>query len=133
MKKRLLWTFAAGICTFGVSAYAHHSFPATYLMDEEASLEGELAAFMYRNPHSVIHVSVKDEAGKTTRWAVEWGAASFLQGQGITRTTFKPGDPVIITGHPARDPGDNRLHLQSIERLSDGLKWPTNPEDADFD
>ena len=133
MKQKLLSLILASACLPGVSVYAHHSFPATYAMSKEVVLEGELVAFLYRNPHSVIHMMVKDDVGETTRWAVEWGAPSFLGGAGITRTTFKSGDPVIVTGNPARDPADNRLHLVSIERVSDGLKWPTSPEGGHYD
>ena len=86
MKLRL--TLAAGAFVLSLSAYAHHSFPATYRMDQEVTLEGELVAFMYRNPHSFVHLNITDEKGETTRWAIEWGGASFLSGQGITRTTF---------------------------------------------
>lgn len=133
MKRKFYSLLLAGACLFGVSVYAHHSFPATYVMSEEITLEGELVAFMYRNPHSVIHMVVTDDAGESRRYAVEWGAPTFLGGAGITRTTFKSGDPVIIIGNPARDPDDNRIHMISIERLSDGLKWPTDPQGAHYD
>ena len=131
MKLRL--ALAVGACVWSFSAYTHHSFPATYLMDQEMTLEGELVAFMYRNPHSLLHMNVTDEDGTTTRWAVEWAAATFLIGRGITRTTFKPGDQVVVTGRPGRNPEDFRMRLDRIERLSDGLTWPVEGEDGEFD
>jgi hypothetical protein len=107
----------------GGAAYAHHSFPATYIVGEEVTIEGELVAFMYRNPHAFVHLNVTGKDGKVTRYAVEWGAASVLGQQGVTRATFKPGDHVIITGNPGRNPEDNRLRMRRIERPSDGFKW----------
>lgn len=133
MRIKLSALLAAGVCAVGASAYAHHSFPASYLIDEEIQIEGALAAFSYRAPHSVVQVNVTDDSGETARWTIEWASPSFLRGQGFTRHTLKPGDPLIITGNPGRDPEENRMLLRSFERLSDGLKWPTNPEDADFD
>ena len=86
-------------------------------------IEGELVAFMFRNPHSSIHVNVTDAAGKVTRIAVEWGAASTLGRQGIDRASLKPGDHVIVNGLPARNVEDHRMLLRTIERPSDGFRW----------
>jgi hypothetical protein len=107
----------------GEPGYSHHSFPATYVEAETTRIEGELASFMFRNPHSFIHVSVKEDSGETVRYAVEWGAAARLARQGVNRGTFKPGDVVIITGLPGRNPEDHRVLLKTIERPSDGFRW----------
>ena len=132
MSMRMLLALIAGGAV-SVAAYGHHSFPATYDVDTEVDVEGELAAFMYRNPHSFVHLNVVNDEGETERWAVEWGAATFLGRQGITRATFKPGDKVIITGNPGRNPEDLRLRMRYIERLSDGFRWPEEHQDRDFD
>lgn len=123
----LLSTIA--LVSFGPPARAHHSFPATYIVDKEVTLEGELVAFMFRNPHAFVHLNVKDKNGETIRYAIEWGGASQLGQQGIKRSTFKPGDHVIITGNPGRDPEDRRLRMRRIERPSDGFKWGFKGED----
>lgn len=133
MKLRKLLAIAVGVCAVSLSAYAHHSFPATYETETEVDVEGVLAAFMYRNPHSFVHLKVVNEEDETERWAIEWGAATFLGRQGITRATFKPGDKVIITGNPGRNPEDLRLRMRAIERLSDGFKWPEEGQDSEFD
>jgi len=111
------------------TAQAHHSFPATYLVDQEVTLEGELVAFMFRNPHAFVHLNVTDKKGNVTRWAIEWGGASQLGQQGVTRATFKPGDHVIITGNPGRNAEDHRMRMRRIERPSDGFKWGFKGED----
>ena len=36
---------------------------------------------------------------------------------------IKPGDHVIITGNPGRNPEDHRLRMRSIKRPSDGFGW----------
>ena len=36
---------------------------------------------------------------------------------------LKPGDRVIVTGAPAREPAAQRIVMQSLERPSDGLTW----------
>ena len=115
-----------GVWVYVIPASAHHSFPATYLVDEHVSIEGNLVAFLYRNPHAFVHVNVMDENGEMTRWAVEWGGATALAGQNVTRETLKPGDRVVIVGNPGRNPEDHRLRLQSIERPTDGWAWRGN-------
>jgi len=41
----------------------------------------------------------------------------------VTKDTLRPGDKVIVTGSPPRDPSEYRLHLKRIERPADGWKW----------
>jgi hypothetical protein len=104
-------------------AYAHHSFAATYFEDKTQKIEGNLVQFLYRNPHSFVHVEAPDDKGMMQRWAVEWGAGGQLGRQGVTRETLKPGDHVIIVGNPGRNPEDHRLRMVNITRPSDGWKW----------
>jgi hypothetical protein len=125
MKHKLLLLSAliAGTLGAGINAYAHHSFAATYFEDKRVTIEGDLVQFLYRNPHSFVHVEVKDANGETVRWAVEWGAGGQLGRQGVTRETLKPGDHVIIVGNPGRNPDDHRLRMVNVTRPSDGWKW----------
>jgi uncharacterized protein DUF6152 len=82
--------------------------------------------FLFRNPHSFVHVEGKDAQGNPVRYAVEWGAGLQLTQQGVTRETLKPGDHVIVSGNPGRNPEDHRLRMRSIQRPSDGWKWGGN-------
>jgi hypothetical protein len=107
----------------GSQAQAHHSFPATYFVDQKVEIEGTVIQFLFRNPHSFVHVLAPDKDGVMQRWAVEWGAGGVLAGDNITSDTLKPGDKVKISGSPARNSTDHRLRLSSIERLSDHWKW----------
>src|SRR5262245_24529755 len=114
--------------TFALSAvaYAHHSFAATYHEDKTVKIQGKLVQFQFRNPHSFVHVEAPDEQGTMQRWAIEWGGAGQLGGQGVTRETLKPGDKVIITGNPGRNPADHRVRMVTLRRPSDGFGWGTN-------
>lgn len=123
MKRTLAaFTFALA-CAFGTQAYAHHSFAATYLEDQEQAIEGDLVLFLYRNPHSFVHVMVPQKTSDPIRYAVEWGGGGQLGQQGVTRETLKPGDHVIITGSPGRNPEDHRLRMRTIFRPKDGWRW----------
>ena len=121
MNRRLLIGLLAAVLLSGATSYAHHSFAATYVTDKEVKIEGDLIQFMFRNPHSFVHVTGPDEKGEIQRWAVEWAAAGQLTG--VTRDTLRPGDHVIITGNPGRTAADHRLRMRSILRPKDGFKW----------
>jgi hypothetical protein len=128
MRKWVSSVLAAALLT-GTSAYAHHSFTATYDENKTIKIEGELVQFMFRNPHAFVHVMAPDENGVMQRWGVEWGGAGQLAGQGVTRESLKPGDHVIITGNPGRNPEDHRLRMRSLLRPSDGFGWGFEGED----
>lgn len=121
MNRRLVIGLLVAVLATGATAYAHHSFAATYLTDKEIKIEGDMIQFMFRNPHSFVHVIGPDDKGQLQRWAIEWAAAGQLTG--ITRDTLRPGDHVIITGNPGRTEADHRLRMRSILRPKDGFKW----------
>jgi thiamine monophosphate kinase len=110
-----------------VPAVAHHSFAAVYQTDETMRIEGQVAQFLFRNPHSVLHVVVDGEDGERTRWAVEWQGATQLGARGMSAQTLRPGDPVIVTGRPGRVEAEHRILLVTIERTTDGFGWGTRP------
>ncbi|HJT87878.1 MAG TPA: DUF6152 family protein [Bryobacteraceae bacterium] len=123
MKSKLFIMLLAGVSMLGVRAFAHHSFAATYFEDKKVTIDGKLVQFLYRNPHSFLHVEAPDDKGQMQTWAIEWGAGGQLGRQGVTRETLKPGDHVIVVGNPGRNPEDHRMRMVSIERPSDGWKW----------
>ena len=114
----------AAASAMGGRAYAHHSFAATYFVDQEITVEGTLTQFMYRNPHSFVKVEAPDpKGGEMQTWSIEWGGGAQLSQAHVTRDTLKPGDHVIVTGNPGRDPAEHRIRLHKIVRPSDGWKW----------
>lgn len=88
MTRKVALLVLAGVCLFGITASAHHSFNAVYDVSREVTIEGKLVQFLYRNPHSWVHVEVAAPGGELQRWAVEWGGSGQLAGQGVTRTTL---------------------------------------------
>ena len=107
---------AASVLSTPATMYAHHSFAATYFEDKTVTIDGKLIQFLFRNPHSFVHVEAPDENGVIQTWAVEWGAGGQLSRDGVTRDSLKPGDHVIITGNPGRTPEDHRVRMRSIKR-----------------
>ena len=111
--------------TFATTAWAHHSLGATYDDSREIKLEGKIAQFLMRNPHSFLHVEAPDEKGVMQRWSLEWRAAGSLAAQGVKRDTFQVGDEVTVTISPSRTAADHRGVLKTLKRKSDGMGWGT--------
>ena len=130
MTHRVVAVFVLAMVAIGARAQAHHSFAATYVEDQVVTIEGELVQFLFRNPHSFVHLQVKERGGLIVRYAVEWGGAGQLGEQGVTRETLKPGDHVVITGSPGRNASDHRVRMVSLRRPKDGFGWGQRPGDV---
>ena len=122
--RRRLFLVVPGMLLLTGTLFAHHSFSATYDNKKTLNIEGKVVQFLLRNPHSFLHVAVIKD-GKEQIWNVEWAAAGQLGG--TIATSIKAGDPVTVTGNPARDPADMRLRMVNVRRTSDGANWGFAP------
>jgi hypothetical protein len=109
---------------------AHHSVSATYIFGKSVRIEGTLKEFVWRNPHSFMRVEAPDEKGAKYIWIVEGAAPQQLAEGGLTASTLRPGDQVIVTGRPGRIAEDHKMLLHTIERPADGFRYegPNNPQ-----
>jgi hypothetical protein len=127
MKSRLLVLMVLALCMSVVAAYGHHSFAGSYVEDKSVTLDGTVAEFNIRNPHSFISIEVKDKDGNVTRWGGEWGGVTQLSQGGVNRFTLKIGDHIIIDGAPARDASDHKILVRQVVRPAAGttpeFKW----------
>jgi hypothetical protein len=120
MKRTFMFIVLSTLLLVPDTSSAHHSFSATYDTGKTTSIEGKVVQFLLRNPHSFLHVSVIKD-GQEQVWNVEWAAAGQLGG--TLAGSIKPGDPVIVTGNPSRDPAELRLRMVNVKRTSDGANW----------
>jgi hypothetical protein len=123
MARRLVVLLVAATLSLSTPLYGHHSAAATYFEGKMQTIEGALVQFLFRNPHSFVHVETKDANGEVTRWAVEWVSGGELAKYGVTRETLRPGDHVIVTGNPPRNADEHRLRMKTMTRPWDGWKW----------
>jgi hypothetical protein len=128
MNRLLLSAIVATALALSTQVWAHHSFAATYLEDQSVTIEGEIVQFLLRNPHSFVHLMVKQPDGTQARYVVEWGSPAQLSGR-VSRDTLKPGDYVVISGNPGRNAGDHRVRLLTFKRPKDGWSWGLLPDE----
>ena len=72
-------------------ALAHHSFAAEFDANAPVVLKGTITKMEWINPHSWIHVDVKNPDGTVTEWMVEGGTPNTLFRRGFTREAVKAG------------------------------------------
>jgi len=122
MTRRIAALFAGVMFLSGATAFAHHSFSATYT-GEKVEIEGTVKEFVWRNPHSFLRLDVADKDGTVKTWALEWGSISQLSQAKMTRTTLKVGDKIVVSGEQGRDPSSQRMLIQSVRRANGEWVW----------
>ena len=111
---------AIGLVVTTVPMNAHHAFSAEFDAKTPVKLRGVVTKMEWINPHSWIHIDVKDPNGKVTPWMVEGGAPNALLRRGFTKNSLPVGTEVLIEGYQAKD-GSMRANGRDIT-LPDGKK-----------
>ena len=100
--------------------WAHHAFSAEFDAQKPVKLKGTVAKVEFINPHSWIHIDVKDADGKVTRWMVEGGSPNALFRRGVNKDALPQGTEILVDGYQAKD-GSNRANGRDIT-FADGKK-----------
>ena len=109
-------------CGVSIPTSAHHSFPASYVMEEIVTLDGVVEGWLWRNPHPFIFLNVEDESGKTVTWHIEFANATAMALRGLTPESFAKGDHLLVVGNPGRE-GRRSLHYHGLWRPADGFEF----------
>ena len=104
----------------GVPVVAHHAFSAEFDAKRPVKLRGTVTKMEWINPHSWIHIDVKDDKGKVIAWMVEGGAPNALLRRGFTKDSLPVGTEILVEGYQAKD-GSTRANGRDIT-LPDGKK-----------
>jgi len=103
-----------------VPVVAHHAFSAEFDAKRPVKLRGTVTKMEWINPHSWIHIDVKDPKGKVVAWMVEGGAPNALLRRGFTKESLPVGTEILVEGYQAKD-GSTRANGRDIT-LPDGKK-----------
>ena len=102
------------------AAMAHHAFAAEFDSTKPVSLQGVDTKMEWINPHSRIHLDVKNADGTVTKWMIEGGTPNTLVRRGFTKDSLKPGTEIRVEGFRAKN-GANRANGRDLV-LPDGKR-----------
>ena len=107
MRNKLMACFKAAtvFSVLTVATFAHHG-GAAYDTSKMTTVKGTVTNFEFANPHVIISMDVKDPStGKIEKWQGELTSPNHLARVGWTKSTFKPGDEVTMSGAALKDGG----------------------------
>ena len=113
-------TVAAGVALlFSPSqASAHHAFAAEFDANKPVHFaDATVTKVELINPHSWIHVDVKQADGTVENWAIEAGSPNILMRRGITKNTLKVGQKIVVDGYQSKD-GSHRANGRDLTLLN---------------
>ncbi len=73
-----------------------------YDSSRRLTIDGVVAQFQFVNPHPFVTLDVIDATGSAQRWKLEMDNRHELVDIGVTASTLKPGDRLVVTGSPGR-------------------------------
>jgi hypothetical protein len=102
MRSKYAVPLSFALLAFPVAAGAHHS-QAMYDGSQELSIAGVVSEFEWTNPHTWLHVTVKDDNGVDRMWTFESNSTGQLARGGWSEHAIKAGDQVTVVYRPLRD------------------------------
>jgi Family of unknown function (DUF6152) len=110
------------------AASAHHGSNISYHTDQTMTIAGTVTEWDFANPHPQIYFDVKNDQGKSERWAAELlPTPAMLRNMkvGWSRTTMKAGDQIVLVCNPPRAEGAKACLAKELK--VNGKDWPVAP------
>ena len=101
-------------------AWAHHSFAAEFDEKKVIDLQGTVIKMEWVNPHTWIHLAVKNADGTVTTWMIEGNTPNSLLRAGFTKRAVEAGAQIMVHGYQAKS--GEKIASGSTLTFKDGKK-----------
>jgi hypothetical protein len=120
---RLADTTALAVIAASAALMAHHSLAGVYDSSRTVTIRAVVSEFHFVNPHPYLIAEVSGSGEPTPqRWRLELDNRSELAAIGMTTATFKPGDPIVVSGSPGRTQ-PRALYVRALDRPTDKFHY----------
>ena len=103
MRTRLIALASLGVVIAAAPVWTHHSFAAQFDDKAPVTIKGTLSKMEWLNPHTWIHVDVKEPDGKVVTWAIEGATPNSLLRRGLRQSDFPNGVELEVHGYKAKN------------------------------
>jgi hypothetical protein len=117
---RVIALVAAAVLLGDAPTSAHHSFAAEFDASKPVKLQGAVVRVEWINPHTWIHIDVKQPDGTAVRWMIEGGTPNTLLRNGLKKDSLPAGTEIVVDGYRAKN-GTNRANGRDLT-FPDGRK-----------
>jgi hypothetical protein len=109
-----------GLLMLSPAAWAHHSLSGQFDTARSVEITGVVSRVDWVNPHTYVHVDVKQGDGTVQTWRVESLPVAMMRKAGLSKGELAGGGkPVTMTVHPSRG-SDPHLAYLVVLRFADG-------------
>jgi hypothetical protein len=115
MAIRFCAAFVLALTLTAVPLLAHHTAAYIYDVEKPVQLSGIVSEVEWKQPHVIVHVETRGDAGAVVNWRVEMaGPLGGMYRRGVRPENFvKPGDAISMTVCVAKD-GSHTAAVHSI-------------------
>ena len=101
---RVVVLIAVSVLAASASLFAHHG-NAAFDYEKTVTVSGTVTEWIWANPHCWLKFDATDDKGNVAHWIVEASNPPDMAKQGWSKTTFKPGDAVVVDLMPVKNGG----------------------------
>lgn len=120
MRLSVSLSILAALLAGSIRVAAHHAFAAEFDSTKPIKLKGTVVKMEWINPHTWLHIDVKQANGKTERWMIEGGPPNALYRRGFNKDSLPVGSEILVEGFQAKD-GSHRGNGRELT-FSDGRR-----------
>jgi Family of unknown function (DUF6152) len=125
MKRKLVSScvLAAGFLVICGTMFAHHGLAGAYDNTIRISVKAIVTELVWANPHAELLFDFVNDKGETEHWTMEQASPGTLVRIGWYKSTFKPGDVILVSFVPAK--GDKHFASCGHIVMADGTMFIT--------